>query len=730
MFQVERCLCIILFITSLVCSEDYKVRSISKTQYGWGHSPYWDVKSQTLYFVDIYGGSVISYKPSTRERFTAKIVDGPNATTGLIIPYEGMDDKFVVGVNSSVANITWDGRSNTASTPSVIAELTTNKTLHSHTGKADPKGRLWIGTIAQFYKNSAGGNVIPLNQGAEYMLSATGKVIERIPNITAPEGLVWSTNKTLMYFANCYENKIQLYDYDNESGDISNMRVIFDGKKQNVGGLAAGMVMDTEGKIWVAQFLNGTVIRIDADSGKVLRTLKLPATQLTNLVFGGENLDVLYVTSSQLDKGYIQLNEYEGRTFAITGLMSSGKPVTGYPGQRIVAIINSQDNSVNLLNKPVEISAIHHNFIILIQFRLQLFSSFEHFKAVVMMFQVEKILFLILLISTSVYGDDDDADDDKDIKIESISDKQFTWAHCPFWDETTQTLYFTDIIGGSVNSYKPSSKEIHTAKLVNEEHATVSVIIPFENEMNTFVVSVKNTVRKLTWDGESDSPEKLDFIRNVTDNATLYTHNGRADPMGRLWIGTLGPFQRDSNNVPIPDYNAGAVSMIDLEGEVTVKIANVSIPDGLAWSSDKTKLFFANAWEHEVVAYDYDDTTGDISDRRVIFNTKENDIDGLPSGLAMDSEEKLWVTLFFNGTIIRIDPESGTLLKRISLPALELSNLCFGGESLDTLYVTSGQILQDVSPPTEYSGRVFAVNGLMSSGKPITGYPGRKIVAI
>ncbi|XP_039288814.1 regucalcin-like isoform X2 [Nilaparvata lugens] len=344
MFQVEKCLCLIVIIASTVYSdEDYKVRSISKTQYSLGHSPYWDVKSQTLYFVDIYAGSVISYKPSTRERFTAKIVNGPaRATASLIIPYEGIDDKFVVGVNRSVANITWDGRSNTASTPSVIVEITDNKTMYSHTGKADPKGRLWIGTFPQLFTNSSGSLDIPLNQGAEYMISATGKVIEKIPNITAPEGQVWSTN-TLFYFANCLAGKIQVYDYDNESGEISNMRVIFDAQKESKGRSPAGLALDTEGKIWVSMITTdsnyGTVIRIEPDSGKVLRTLTLPTPQLSNLVFGGENLNVLYVTSSQLNKKYLNnLNENAGRTFAVTGLMSSGKPVTGYPGQRIVAI--------------------------------------------------------------------------------------------------------------------------------------------------------------------------------------------------------------------------------------------------------------------------------------------------------------------------------------------------------------------------------------------------------
>ncbi|RZF37964.1 hypothetical protein LSTR_LSTR005464 [Laodelphax striatellus] len=649
MFRVEKCFCLILFISAAsVYGDDYKVKSISKKQFGWGHSPYWDVKTQTLYFVDIYGGSVNSYKPATKKLFSAKIVHGPHATTSLIIPYEGMENKFVVGVNSSVANLTWDGMSSTASNPAVIAELTENKTLHSHTGKADPMGRLWIGTIAQFYKNSSGGAQIPLNQGAEYMISGTGKVIKRIPDITAPEGLVWSLNKTLMYFANCYEGKIQLYDYDNESGDISNKRVIFDGPKMNVGGLPAGMAMDTEGKIWVAQFTNGTVIRIDPDSGKVLRTLKLPAEQVTNLAFGGKNLDVLYVTTSQLNKGYIPLTKYAGRVYAITGLMSS---------------------------------------------------------------------------------------DSDDYKVTSISKKNFFWGQSPFWDVKTQTLYFADIYGGTVNSYKPSIRRLCSAKIVPARSAksqgTVSAIIPYEGIENKFVIGVNNSVANLTWDGMSCTASKPAVIAELTPNKTQHTHFGKADPMGRLWIGTIGQlYKNGTGGLAIP-LNQGAQYMLSATGKVMKKISNITSPEGLVWSRNKTLMYFANLFEDAIELYDYDNESGDISFKRVVFNGAKMNIRGVPAGMAMDTEGKIWVSQVTNGTVIRVDPDSGKVLRTLKLPTEQLTSLVFGGKNLDVLYVTSSQLDKAYTPLSKYAGRVFAVTGLTSSsGKPIVGYPGQRIVRI
>ncbi|XP_022195819.2 regucalcin isoform X2 [Nilaparvata lugens] len=339
MFQVGKCICLILLFSSTqVYGKGYIVKSISKTLFEWAHSPYWDATSQSLYFADINGGTVSCYQPSTKKTNTAK-VDQQNGTCSVIIPIKGQKDTFVVGVNSSVANITWDSKSSSTSKPAIITELTQNKTIKTHTGKADPMGRFWIGTQGPFHVDSAGQEQPDfVNSGNEYLITAEGKAIIKIPGVSVPDGLAWNANKTKLYFVDCFGKKIYVYNYDNQSGDISNKKLVFDTKANNISGYPAGMTIDTEGKLWVAQFFGGAVIRVDPDTGKLLKTVEIPAKEATSCAFGGKNLDILYVTSARIFQDVSPPTKYSGRVYSVKGLKSGGKRVTGYPGQPIIAI--------------------------------------------------------------------------------------------------------------------------------------------------------------------------------------------------------------------------------------------------------------------------------------------------------------------------------------------------------------------------------------------------------
>ncbi|XP_039289141.1 regucalcin isoform X2 [Nilaparvata lugens] len=341
------------------------------------------------------------------------------------------------------------------------------------------------------------------------------------------------------------------------------------------------------------------------------------------------------------------------------------------------------------------------------------------------MFQMEKCIFLVLLFtSTSVYGDD--------YTVTSISDTNFQWAHSPYWDATSQSLYFADIDGGTVSCYQPSTKNLNTAKVdPQNSNTSCSVVVPLKGQKDKYVVGVNSSVATLTWDSKSSSTSKPAIITELTQNKTIRTHTGKADPMGRFWIGTLGPFREDSAGQEQPAFlNSANEYLITAEGKAIIKIPDVSIPDGLAWNADKTKMYFVDTYDHKILVFDYDNGSGDISNKKVVFDSKANNIDGYPAGMAIDTEGKLWVALFFGGSVLRVDPDSGKLLQTVNIPAKEPTSCTFGGENLDILYVTSARIFQKVAPPTEYSGRVYAVTGLKSGGKPVTGYPGRPINAI
>ncbi|XP_039300799.1 regucalcin-like [Nilaparvata lugens] len=319
------------------------------------------------------------------------------------------------------------------------------------------------------------------------------------------------------------------------------------------------------------------------------------------------------------------------------------------------------------------------------------------------------------IVSSTGLGDDN-------YVVKSISDKQFIWANSPFWDVKSQMLYFVDITGGTVSSYKPHTGRLCTAKVVEGSNSTVSFIIPIKGKTNQFASSLGYNVTSITWDGRGKIREKPKFIAQLATNSSIFIHSAKADPMSRLWAETIGPIGVKDGQ-PDPDRGAGAMFMLTADRQVFKRISNVDVPDGLAWNAQKTKFYFVDAFSGNVSCYDYDNESGQILNRRAIFILKEHNITGFPTGVTIDTEGMLWVGVFIGGQVLRIDPESGKLLRSIKIPGKQVTSVAFGGKKLDTLFVTTSQILQEISPPTKNDGRVYYVTGLKSSGKPIIGYP-------
>uniref|UniRef100_A0A7N5JQI6 Regucalcin n=1 Tax=Ailuropoda melanoleuca TaxID=9646 RepID=A0A7N5JQI6_AILME len=95
-----------------------------------------------------------------------------------------------------------------------------------------------------------------------------------------------------------------------------------------------GMCIDTEGKLWVACYNGGRVIRLDPETGKRLQTVKLPVVKTTSCCFGGKDYSEMYVTCARdgMDpEGLLQQPE-AGGIFKITGLGVKGIPPYPYAG--------------------------------------------------------------------------------------------------------------------------------------------------------------------------------------------------------------------------------------------------------------------------------------------------------------------------------------------------------------------------------------------------------------
>ena len=120
------------------------------------------------------------------------------------------------------------------------------------------------------------------------------------------------------------------------------------------------------------------------------------------------------------------------------------------------------------------------------------------------------------------------------------------------------------------------------------------------------------------------------------------------------------------------------------------KIEGVSISNGMAWSADQKTYYYIDTPTHEVVAYDYEKVTGQISNKRVIIRI--GDHEGHPDGMTIDSEDMLWIAHWNGWQLTRWNPKTGEKLHTIKMPVAKVTSCTFGGKDLDSLFITTAKV--------------------------------------
>ncbi|UCF93870.1 MAG: SMP-30/gluconolactonase/LRE family protein [Desulfobacterales bacterium] len=156
--------------------------------------------------------------------------------------------------------------------------------------------------------------------------------------IICTNGPCWSPDNRTFYLADTFQQEFWAYDYDIETGSLAHKRVFATTRED--AGVADGSTVDEEGYMWNAQVIGGDLVRYAPD-GSVERRLGMPVKNITSVMFGGDNLDVLYVTSMARVKHPavhdLFLKEVKpqflaGSLFAVTGLGVRGLPEPRFGG--------------------------------------------------------------------------------------------------------------------------------------------------------------------------------------------------------------------------------------------------------------------------------------------------------------------------------------------------------------------------------------------------------------
>lgn len=172
-------------------------------------------------------------------------------------------------------------------------------------------------------------------------------------------------------------------------------------------------------------------------------------------------------------------------------------------------------------------------------------------------------------------------------------------------------------------------------------------------------------------------------------------NDGKCDPAGRFWAGTmhLGP-QRAAT---------GSLWCLHPDGRCERKFGPVTISNGIVWTRDKQTMYYIDTPRKNVLAFDYDDATGVIANERIAIDCAS--FAGVPDGMTIDTEDRLWIAFCHGAKVLCIDPLTGVVLEEIPFPCLETTACAFGGPDLADLYVTTGQSEKTKNEPL--AGRLF-----------------------
>ena len=261
--------------------KEYIAKVFSEEKYSLGESPFYDYRTKTVSWVDISEGKF--YAAGDDGKGEIKSYDFRQAI-GAAVPAEKAGSYVVAGTDGLY--LLEGGKSR------LIKELTEfyESYQRSNDAKADAAGRLWFGSSVDDGVHEASGNLFCIDS------ADGGKVEVREPNTTISNGMAWSRDHKKFYFSDTLQYAVFEYDYDLESGMISNRKVLF--KTEKGCGFTDGMCIDADDNLWVAFWEGSRIEQRSTKNGSVLATVKVDALNVTSCCFIGDKLDTLFITTS------------------------------------------------------------------------------------------------------------------------------------------------------------------------------------------------------------------------------------------------------------------------------------------------------------------------------------------------------------------------------------------------------------------------------------------------
>jgi sugar lactone lactonase YvrE len=259
-----------------------------------GEGPIWDPRTQSLYWVDILDKRIYCQGDILIQLDDLIGCIAPRKDGGLIVAHGGGTDEGPL----NFASLDLDSLKLTQL--SSLPDEPPNNRFND--GKCDPRGRFLAGTMPM-------GEIDPIGSLYSFDGQSTTKLVA---NVTISNGLTWSPDYKTFYYIDTPTREVKAFDYDLDTGAIANPRVAV--RISETFGWPDGMTSDMQGNLWVAMWGGAQVTKWDPRTGQLLEQIPVPAKNISSCVFGGKDLNELYITSAR--KG---LDEDTLKQYPLTG---------------------------------------------------------------------------------------------------------------------------------------------------------------------------------------------------------------------------------------------------------------------------------------------------------------------------------------------------------------------------------------------------------------------------
>ncbi len=258
-----------------------------------GENPLWDAEQKRVLWCDIPPGRIYEYKPATGEQRC--IYDG-DTVGGFTIQCDGT---LLLFQSNFIARLDADGNHQ------VLIENIDADMVRFNDVIADPEGRVYAGTIGK-----------DAQRGGLYRVERDGSIKRLFQGTGCSNGMGFSPDRRLFYWTCSTTRRIFRFAYDPKSGELTERSLWATISKE--AGVPDGMTVDRDGNIWSAHW-DGFGVYQHTPDGKILQKIELPVGKVSSAIFGGENLDDLYITTAGGSEGS---ETQDGALFRIRGLSS------------------------------------------------------------------------------------------------------------------------------------------------------------------------------------------------------------------------------------------------------------------------------------------------------------------------------------------------------------------------------------------------------------------------